>query len=347
MDRVHLFVVILALTGLPAGALAAESPAAEGRILDLTGDLATDLGTSSPWMGDVEPCAGFWGRSGQALLGAFRVGALFLNRDHPKARPVSQIVRTADGAPLWDATDLRMGTETGLDLAFLVALCSALDLEIRYFGIDGWDASQVVSDPGGVTFNGFGLTTTDLSQRVDYFSRLYSIEVAIRPRVIDSIPLVLGFRHVQLHENFEVRRLDPLPEAPDLGAHTRNYLYGFQLGVEPYLFGAGTPLRVEGVFKAGIYGNHASQSSFSPVAGTVVEATDNRTSFVGEAGLTLAYRFSTYFTIRGGYEVLWLYGVALAPDQSSTTNFLSPTSQLNDKSTAFLHGATVGLEFVF
>jgi hypothetical protein len=226
-------------------------------------------------------------------------------------------------------------------------LNGSLDLGVRYFGIVGWNASQIVGDPGGVTFNGFGLAATDQAERADYASRLYNIEVNIRPRVIDRVPIVLGFRHVQLHENFDVWRLEPTPESVDLSSHTRNYLYGFQLGAEPYLFGGGTALSLDATIKAGVYGNHASESTFSPLTGNAVEVGHNRTSFVGEAGLNLAYKFGRFFTIRGGYEVFWLYGVALAPDQSSTTDLITPAGRLNDKSTALLHGAAVGLEFAF
>jgi len=51
----------------------------------------------------------------------------------------------------------------------------------------------------------------------------------------------------------------------------------------------------------------------------------NRASFVGEIGLMLDYRFSRFFSARAGYELLWLYGVALAPDQGAVTDLLTPS----------------------
>jgi hypothetical protein len=243
--------------------------------------------------------------------------------------------------------DLELGTAAGLDITLLTAVSQANELEIRYFGIDSWNASRTVGDPGGIHFDGFGVSAPAFGERIDYGSRLYNFEINLRPRVAEGMPLVVGFRTLQLHEQLELWRLDPLPETVGIGTRANNFLYGLQIGAEPYILGAGGPLRLDGTLKAGIYGNHAHQGSFSPTLGTTVEDTFDRVAFVGELGVTVVYRFSRACEARAGYQLLWLYGVALAPDQSRSTNLLGPSGGVDCSATSFYQGAAVSLGFMF
>lgn len=338
---------LLVLAALTAAATA-PSRAEEDRFIDLAAGAGAR--PSNTWayrhLADLYPCAA--GETpGPALLGTFRVGALILSRNHAGAEPTSKIVSTGDGTVLLNSADLGLGTATGLDITLLTAISPALEIETRYFGIDGWSESSTVSDPGGLRFEGFGLFIPGESQQAEYTSRLYNFEVNLRPRVAEGMPLVVGFRTLQLHERFEVARLVPEPESLAVSTHTNNYLYGVQIGAEPYLLGAGGPLCLEGILKAGIYGNHALQESASPLIAAEAEAKRNRAAFVGEIGLMLDYRFSRFLAIRGGYELLWLCGVALAPDQGATTDLTVPRATLNSSGTAFYQGAAASLEFVF
>jgi hypothetical protein len=282
-----------------------------------------------------------------ALLGTVRAGAVILTRDRATADPTGKVLRTSDGALLFDMADLELGTAAGLDITLLTAVSQANELEIRYFGIDSWNASRTVGDPGGIHFDGFGVSAPAFGERIDYGSRLYNFEINLRPRVAEGMPLVVGFRTLQLHEQLELWRLDPLPETVGIGTRANNFLYGLQIGAEPYILGAGGPLRLDGTLKAGIYGNHAHQGSFSPTLGTTVEDTFDRVAFVGELGVTVVYRFSRACEARAGYQLLWLYGVALAPDQSRSTNLLGPSGGVDCSATSFYQGAAVSLGFMF
>lgn len=283
-----------------------------------------------------------------ALFGTFQVGALFLTRSRAKATPTSKFFdQTSDGL-LLDSGDLDLGTSWGLDVTAILRLGGSLGVETRYFGITDWGVSRTVTDPlgTGVRFEGFGSSIPAVSEQIEYDSRFYSLEVNVLPLVTEGMPLVLGFRGLQLHERFEVWQADPLPRSVGLASRTNNYLYGFQIGAEPYLVGAGGALRLDGLIKAGIYGNHASQGVSSPVLGTNVEARRDLASFAGEVGVAVVYRINRAIALRGGYELLWLSQVALAPDQSRKTNLSAPSAQL-DLGTAFLHGATASVEFAF
>lgn len=283
-----------------------------------------------------------------ALFGSFQVGGLFVTRSHAKAAPTSKLFSQSSDALLLDAGDLDLGTSFGLDATAIVRLNKALGIETRYFGVTDWSASRVVTDPGGngVRFEGFGATLPAVSEQLDYTSRFYSLEINVLPLVTEGMPLVLGFRGLQLHERFELWQTDPLPNALALENRANNYLYGFQIGAEPYLMGAGGAIRLDGLIKAGIYGNHASQGTVSPVLGPSVQARRDLAAFAGEAGLAIIYRINRSFALRGGYELIWLSQVALAPNQSRKTDLAGPSAQL-DLGTAFLHGATASVEFAF
>jgi hypothetical protein len=109
--------------------------------------------------------------------------------------------------------------------------------------------------------------------------------------------------------------------------------------------------------KAGIFGNDVGQRQF------VVEFDSNdiplvlagpthrdgsRVSFVGELGLSLTYKVSDRLSLRGGYNVMWIEGIALAADQLDF-DVLAGTwgTALRDSGGVFLHGASVGLEARF
>jgi hypothetical protein len=282
--------------------------------------------------------------AGAALLGTFRIGAIILSRDEPNALPSAAVLRNADDAVLFDSGGLELDSHGGLDFTFAVAISSAADIQLRYFGIDEWSLSRVVTDPGGVRFVGFGETVPSLAERLDYTSKLYSFELNFRPRLTEVIPILIGFRTLQLHEGFEVRTID-VP-ALALGAHTNNFLYGAQIGIEPTILGGTGALQVGGLLKAGIYENLAKATAYDPPDGTTISARRNRASFVGEVGLNLAYRFGRFITLSGGYELLWVQGVALAPDQSTTVDLFNRRAALCT-ATTFYQGAVAAVEFTF
>ncbi len=349
MDRVVLLVAALALAAGPLRAATPEFGTVEGRLVDLAGGIdgyPFQLGVSAVDDPDALHLCARGGSGGRALIGTFRIGAVFLSRDGPDAQPSAMIFRAADDALLVDATDLDLGTHGGLDFTFRVALGAYADLDLRYFGVDRWTTSRMASDPGGVRFEGFGDAVTSPAEQIDYDSKLYSFELGVRPRVADALPLLVGFRTVQIHEGFALATFDPQP-ATAIATRTNNFLYGIQVGAEPTLLGAGGPLRVEGLLKAGIYANRASQSTFSPRLRTPLAANRDRAAFVGEAGLSVAWKFSRFFTARGGYEILWVHGVALAPDQSTSVDVLAPSAAVFNSATAFYQGAVATLEFIF
>ncbi len=340
-------VVAIALGAWPAPGPWACAQSPPGRLVELR-----PLSGSAPSLWQSEPAGepllypvARWG-GGRALLGTFRIGAVFLGRDgvHEEASP--RVLRASDDAVLVDERDLDFGSQAGLDFTFAVALNGSLDLHLRYFGVDRFQATAAATDEDGVRFEGFGIALSAPAQWVDYDSNLHSFEVGVRPRVIEAVPIVLGFRTLQVHEGFRAGT-DADMLAPSLATRTNNFLYGFQVGAEPTLWGAGTPLRLEGFAKAGIYGNRAKQSTFWTGLEATQEGRRDRPAFAGELGLLVAWKLHRFFTVRGGYELLWIHGLALAPEQSAAVDLAEPRPAIFASGSSLYQGAIATLEFVF
>jgi hypothetical protein len=81
---------------------------------------------------------------------------------------------------------------------------------------------------------------------------------------------------------------------------------------------------VEGLFKAGIYGDHATNRAHIALADTAFSADSYASAggvaFAGEMSITGAYRFTEHLSLRAGYQLLWLEGVAQASDQVAASN---------------------------
>ncbi|MFM9965614.1 MAG: hypothetical protein ACKV2Q_30885 [Planctomycetaceae bacterium] len=139
---------------------------------------------------------------------------------------------------------------------------------------------------------------------------------------------------------------------------TENRLYGLQ-GVAEMKWLESDYFDLGGFGKLGVYYNDVSGSINEQYAGTGSSSSiytrslrDDKTavSFVGHAGLTGRVYLRRNIRIVGGYEALYLAGLALAPDQvqAITTPVSGAASlDLRTDSTMFIHGGRVGLEILF
>lgn len=251
---------------------------------------------------------------------------------------------------LLDAADMASGVQSGPRIGLTGHLVNNFFLEANYFGIDGGtssaerDGNPLALFPPGI------LVSSHFS--VGYDSDLHSAEVNLRHRCSGRLDLLAGARWVQLREGFHVVGPNPLDASfPDVRYDTLvgNSMYGFQIGAHDRLFDRGGPLRVDGFIKAGIYANNGNQeTSTQGNLGNHVAAAarGNHRSMLGEVGLAVLYRLGDHLDVRGGYQAMWIDGVALAPNQISTTNVLSspPTATLDFEGSSFYHGCHVGLE---
>lgn len=54
--------------------------------------------------------------------------------------------------------------------------------------------------------------------------------------------------------------------------------------------------------------------------GLVIRDTKNRSSFLGECGVSAKWEPNDFLSLNLGYQLTWLQGVALAPEQVVVTN---------------------------
>ncbi len=191
-----------------------------------------------------------------------------------------------------------------------------------------------------------GLTVgTGSSIHARYKSDLQNFEINGRQQLGERLTMLVGFRYLELDERFDAALAGA--EFPiTYEAATRNRLYGVQFGGQAVLWDGGGPLTIEGVGKAGIFGNRAAQdSAFGAGYPVHARGTAIPTAFVGEIGLSANYCFTDRLSLRGGYRLLWVDGVALATDQVAVSDFIFGGG-IRASGDAFYHGAFIGLQYV-
>jgi hypothetical protein len=211
-------------------------------------------------------------------------------------------------------------------------------VEIVYFGL--YDMNGSVFTPGGAG--------PMLNNRADYRSVMNNAELNFRHWVTPEFSVLAGFRYLNWHENLNTAfdTASPLPSGSvNQVYHTSNNLFGFQTGGDwKHSFGNGFGIELGS--KVGVYGAHTEMDGTATVPGLgalPTSAASSRASFVGEFGLIGTYNLTTYLKFRAGYQVMWVEGIALAPDQVNPANFLGSAS-VNNRGGVFLHGAVAGLE---
>lgn len=144
--------------------------------------------------------------------------------------------------------------------------------------------------------------------------------------------------------------VSPVDPASAYRVATSSNIFGGQLGVR----GRRTWDRfsLEGWLKAGLGGAWLAQSASpitSPLSGAYQwrpgrEASDTGLGFLSSMHGAVAYRFSETWGLRLGYDLAWLSGVALAPNQWDFTDTTQSGTGVAGAGGLFLHGASLGLE---
>jgi hypothetical protein len=260
------------------------------------------------------------------------------------------------------------------------------NLEFTYFGLNESSEKVEVRSADDLLFAAFDNFSVDASgvpvpeaeieqfhraeyQRVKLDSDFDSLELNYRRRWMGPTCLVqgswlLGVRYFELKDrltfySFADRDID-LPPGEESGGdalynlRTRNYMTGAQLGGDMWVcLLPGLRVGLDG--KAGIYGNNVKVNTtldgHDPYDNFVSfiepEALGNdKVSLIGELSLLLTYQLTHNLTFRGGYQMLWVEGVATALD-----NFNSDITQrvptMSDGDSLFYDGFTVGGEWMW
>jgi hypothetical protein len=284
-----------------------------------------------------------------------RAGLLFWERSDPDDRP---LVTFPGLTPLLDARSFDYDSKTGFELALSRRLGECWDIELRYLQVDDWRNSVSTGLSG---LSGFLATTPPTTlvalgaglAKGTVTSELESAEIMPWYRLGERFRVGAGFRWVRFDDSFRLdlfRAVDGAAALIDFGAN--NDLYGFQVGGDAALVRFG-PVSLDAVGKIGIYGNNARQAVFledpvgDPASRLQLSASDCKTSFVGEWGLSAGYAITQSVVARVGYNLLWIDGLALGTEQVAATGDLGvagPRATVDRDGDVFIHGWTIGLE---
>ena len=291
--------------------------------------------------------------------------ALFWGRDNQATnRPL--IVGQDTGQTLVSARDLQFPFSEGVRAFYGQRAPDRGGWEVGYFGVYGQSATQFVAAtppdfiqmPGSL---GPQLTQDGETATLKYNSVINSAEANLfstsnewrRPsgswRTVDWL---VGFRYLGVEEQASIlmnccvddNTLTPVP----YGVRTRNNLFGAQIGNrtrwtwENWAF--------EGWAKAGLFGNAQKQiqdplidyTGFQERPG--LSSTGSQVAFVGDINTSVIYRLTDVWGIRAGYNLIWIDGLALAPNQFDFATVDGAGTRLVSGGGIFMHGANLGLE---
>ena len=108
---------------------------------------------------------------------------------------------------------------------------------------------------------------------------------------------------------------------------------------------------MNGIIKAGIYGNSADSDIYSfNQDGDVIsdgDAGSSHAAFAGDLSFVASYQVTPHFALRGGYQLLWLDGVALASNTALLGKKETSNDVIDKDGSLFYNGALVGGEFTW
>ena len=276
---------------------------------------------------------------------SWRVAAdvMFLDRNPARVRLAQTQVGSTE---VLNASAMNFNWASGPRLS-LMRHTECYDLELTHFDVTGWSAGADVTAPPAFEFSDAvnTLLSTGGATTVSFLntSRLFSTEFNVRKAWTPNITALAGFRWVEFYDHLQVYT----PGFTYFNFTTSNRLYGAQIGLDASLIKHNC-FELRSVLKAGVYGNAAQNFNDQPANNVNIPPlahTANQVSFLGDLGLNGTYRLSDCWAVRGGYQLLWIDGLALAPNQVPVAHILNPAnSTVATTNALFAHGATFGLE---
>jgi hypothetical protein len=160
-----------------------------------------------------------------------------------------------------------------------------------------------------------------------------------------------GLRFAELRERYGVDALstfDEVQEPYTLTYDTTNHLSGLQLGLLLRTDGTARRLCFEGSVRGAVFGNRINHDFAldAPETGTLTgEADGTDAAFLGDVRISAIYRWSARFSLRAGYQLVGLTGVALSPQEVLETKLIPRTAQALGNGEVLFQGLTVGFEY--
>ena len=231
--------------------------------------------------------------------------------------------------------------------------------------------------PVQVTVPGGPMVQTERASRhsISIESDLQTAELSYRRYWVGYIPrisgtLLAGFRYTKLDEEFVFSTVGSTLEPPggppaefEYTVDADNDLAGFQAGGDVWI-GLIQGLRFGAEGKVGLYNNHYTLINTidsdplppQPVPEIFLdeeEFRENQPALIAEASVDLVADILPSWSLRVGYEVLFINSVVLAGDNFNTGSPFGLNGQepripfVDDQNDVFYHGGHVGLEYIW
>jgi hypothetical protein len=279
--------------------------------------------------------------------------ALFLNRSR---LPGQTLLVNETLASLFNANQFDLPVQMGWQIDVTRRMNCDWDLEARYFNLGGQSATPptISSTTGaGVLYsnNAMGIFPVPINSNLAYTSQLQDVEINARLSLNDFLTVLSGVRYLNMDDRILVNQLSAtggVDAAQQLAG--LNDLIGFQIGADAIVVRRGR-FSVDTLLKAGIYEDRAKNAftydSTSFGLHVASGASANNLAFCGEIGITLTYDLTERLSVRGGYQLLWLDGVALASQQPSVNMYpgSGPATAVATTGDLFYNGAFAGMEY--
>jgi hypothetical protein len=342
-------------------------------------DPGTNLYWHDPLLGSWEMCRA-WPPATNGCPPSWygKVDMLALFRD-PKRDYTLATLGPGGGIAL-STNNFRSEFDAGLRATVGKTLGDWYRVEGVYFGSYNWNDTVAVrnfdiNDEGGAgnlfsPFSNFGSPEGFLDFDYNDFvslrfsSRMNNGELNIRRRVLMrpgcyETSFLMGARYMDIREQFdylsESTTLGPGVTSNAVAISTTNRLFGAQIGLlSQFLIQPRCWIDFE--MKGAIFTNNANLSRVYTIddgigAIDTFSGTDgvNRTSFVGDLSLQCNYQVAPFCTVYGGYNALWVTGLALGPDNfENETGILTLGPTLIDhRGQLVYHGPNFGIVLAY
>ena len=274
-----------------------------------------------------------------------------------------------DTAARLTSRDVDYHLDAGIYIDTSFAIKNNDRLQLVYSMIDDWNEFEQLANPGAST--GFspllGSASSPASAVGDSFlystqSQFFNAELnRLRPVGDKGTQLTQGIRFIHFGDNLSAEgiQVSGLSEVTRIASD--NNLLGLSVGLQrPFGHGRITWL---GFAKASLMVNFLRQkSNNSGLAGSFpaadVEVSDVGLSTVTEFGLRARIKLKEWLSLQGGYRLMSMQGLALAPDQipliSTVDGFLASNGlpvdiqeRVEHSGAVWLHGFTASIEVVW
>ncbi|HUE71701.1 MAG TPA: hypothetical protein VMP01_12515 [Pirellulaceae bacterium] len=246
-------------------------------------------------------------------------------------------------------SDLDVEFDSGMRITVGRTLGGCYQVEGIYQGIYSWDDTAAAASPDGIQdFTNFldaFTTETGTQASTSIFAKMQSAEVNFRawldmPPGPFDVQLLVGARYMNINEDLRFGIDEP---ASNVLVQTNNDLWGVQLGVDlKWLVHPRAYIHFDG--KGAICHNNASLATALNGAGDV--AAGDRTAFVGDLLLTANWQMTPSWSIRAGYQAIFVHGVAISADNLAANAALLDAGEpvdLDDRGEVVYHGPVLGV----